>query len=193
MNLNLSSDRGQDRHVHAIYALLCYKKCYSWVLSTGRCDGFFVACGTGAVFLAACGATGGGTVVTVTMLLFTVNIFQACRRGGGVLIFVAFSSLVAPEVFTMKISGVAGRAGMALRWRRLRLGEQRLSFWWDYTYCYLNRYQLYSEVAILLLIPYVFHFKCVSYKYHTGFCVFTIWSRCYGFGVACGIVGGLSW
>ena len=27
----------------------------------------------------------------------------------------------------------------------------------------------------LLLIPYVvFHFKCVSYKYYTGFCVFTI-------------------
>ena len=93
----------------------------------------------GAGFFVVCGATGGGRVVTVTTLLFTVNIIQTCRRGGGVLIFVAFSSLVAPEVFTMKISSSAGGASMALGRRRLRLGEQRLSFWWHYTYWYLNR------------------------------------------------------
>ena len=47
MNLDISPDRGRDRHVHVMYPLRYYKKCYSCVLSTGRCDGFVVACGTG--------------------------------------------------------------------------------------------------------------------------------------------------
>ena len=34
MNLNLSSDHGQGRHVHVIFALLYYKKCHSCVLNT---------------------------------------------------------------------------------------------------------------------------------------------------------------
>ena len=34
MNLNLSSDHGQGRLVHVIFALLYYKKCHSCVLNT---------------------------------------------------------------------------------------------------------------------------------------------------------------
>ena len=34
MNLNLSSDHGQGRHVHVIFALLYYKKCHSCALNT---------------------------------------------------------------------------------------------------------------------------------------------------------------
>ena len=97
-----------------MYALHYYKKYSSCELSTSRCDGFVVACGPGAGFEVARGVTGGSGVVTVTTLLFTVNIIQVCRRVGGVVILVAFSSLAALEVSTMKISSVAVGASMTL-------------------------------------------------------------------------------
>ena len=128
-----------------------------WALLGVTAFSSLVAPGLG--FLVARGDTGGGRVVTVTTLLFTVNIFQACRRGGAVLIFVAFSSLAAPEVLTMKISDGAGGASMALGWRRLRLSEQRLSFWWYYTYWYLNGHPI-----ILWSRYFIVNSICISFQ-----------------------------
>ena len=48
------------------------------------------------------------------MIDSTVNITEAYRRDGGVVILEAFSSLAALKVFTMKISSAA--AGASWRW-----------------------------------------------------------------------------
>ena len=163
MNLDLSSDRGQDGHAHVIYALLYYKKCYWCVLGISRRDGFVVTCGTGSAFEVARGATGVCGVVTVTTLLFTVNIIQACRRGGGVVILMAFSSPVAwwrhqMETFSALLAICAGNSPASGEFPAqrpvtrnfdvffdLRLNKHSWGWWFETLLCLLWRQCYGSE------------------------------------------------
>ena len=110
----------------------------------------------GGHFFVARFATGGGRVVTVTTLLFAVNI---CRRGSGVLILWRFRHW-RHRRFSLWKSPVRMAARVwHFGWRRLCLGEQRLSFWWDYTYWYLNRHPI-----ILWSRCFIVNSTCISFQ-----------------------------
>ena len=103
-------------------------------------------------------------------------------------------------VYTEYIASMSPRRGVLFLWRFRHWPHRRFSLWkypgrpvarvwhWNDGVCVSandvwafdeithtdtwTNTPLYYEVAILWLIPYVFHFKCVSYKYYIDFCVF---------------------
>ena len=89
MNLNLSSDHGQGRHVHVRFALLYYKKCHSCVLNTSLsvwrlCNRLWHR---GAGCEAVRGATGCWVVTMTTLITNEYNSSMSstpkrCRFGG---------------------------------------------------------------------------------------------------------------
>ena len=122
-------------------------------------------------------------------LYFTVNIIPACRQSGGVAIMVAFLSLAAMEVSNMKISSAAGGSNMALLWRHLHLGEKLPSFWSNHTYWYLNSYPIILW-SFFYCWPHIYSISNMALMNIT-LTVFACSSRCDGFGVAWGTMGGL--
>ena len=107
-DLNLSSDHGQGRHVHVIFALLYYKKCHSCVLNTSLsvwrlCDRLWHR----------------GLVSRQPAVPPALSVrwgFRHWRHW-------RFS--------IMKISSAASGASSASRWLQLCPGEQHLSLRWD--------------------------------------------------------------
>ena len=105
-----------------------------------------------------------------------MNVTEAYRRDGGVVILKAFSSLAALKVFTMKISSAA--AGASWRWDDgICISANNL---WaldeiTHTDTWTVAPLVYTVKSLFyVLIPYVFHFKYFSYEYCSNFWVLRV-------------------
>ena len=95
----------------------------------------------GAGFLVARSATEGGRVVTVKTLLFVVKMFQAVA-GAGRSHFCGVFVTGGTGGFHYENLRCGRRREYGIEMTASASREQRLSFWWNYTYWYQNRHPI---------------------------------------------------